>query len=120
MSFKYYLSVPWHLLVYLFICVYIYARDYYMSYRCDLSFIFIFIIINHIISLKHMRLFFFAHLIFSSQKLSSRVLLSFCLIFCQFQPGVASKSSTHKKGVYTKISMKIAKFPDFFLTPNHV
>ena len=31
---------------------------------------------------------------------SLRVLLSICLIFCQFQPGVAYKSVSSKKSVY--------------------
>ena len=33
------------------------------------------------------------------RKFSLRVLLSFCLIFCQFQPGVAYKSVAYKKRV---------------------
>ena len=35
------------------------------------------------------------------QKFSLRVLLSICLIFCQFLPGVAYKSVAYKKSVYT-------------------
>ena len=34
---------------------------------------------------------------FKQQKLNHRVLLSICLIFCQFQPGVAYKSVAYKK-----------------------
>ena len=35
--------------------------------------------------------------------LSLWVLLSFCLIFCKFQPGVACKSVTYKKSVYNTL-----------------
>ena len=55
--------------------------------------IFIFIAINHIISLKQANSFF-GHV---CQKFSHRVLLSFCLNFCQFQRGVAYKSVANKK-----------------------
>ena len=71
---------------------------------------------NHITSWKQTRLFFVHFLeyfllfledkvdkknliIFKSQKFSLRVLLSFRLIFCQFQPGVAYKSVAYKKSV---------------------
>ena len=79
----------------------------FMSYLCDLFFIFIFIfiIIDHIISWIQTHLFFclfsricpniFARamwIIFKQQNFSLRVLLSICLIFCQFKPGVAYKS----------------------------
>ena len=47
--------------------------------------IFIFIIINHIISLMQTNLFL-GHV---CQKLGLRVLVNFCLFFCQFQPGVS-------------------------------
>ena len=36
-------------------------------------------------------------IIFGRQMFSLRVLLSICLIFCQFQPGVAYKSVAYKK-----------------------
>ena len=36
-------------------------------------------------------------IVFECQKLSLRVLLSICLIFCQFHPGVAYKSVAYKK-----------------------
>ena len=50
-----------------------------MSYLYDYFSIIIFITINRIISLKQKKLVFW----------TPRVLLSFCLIFCQFEPGVA-------------------------------
>ena len=34
------------------------------------------------------------------QKFSHRELLSFCLIFCQFQPGVTNKRVSYRKSVY--------------------
>ena len=34
---------------------------------------------------------------FQTAKVQAQVLLSFCLIFCQFQPGVAYKSAVYKK-----------------------
>ena len=46
---------------------------------------------NHIISLKQSHLYTWAFLF------SLRVLLSFCLIVCQFQPCVAYKSVAYKK-----------------------
>ena len=39
---------------------------------------------------------------FQTGKLSLRVLLSICLIFCQFQAGVAYKSVAYKKSMYSK------------------
>ena len=88
----------------------------FMPYLCDLFFIFsfLFIIINHIISLKQRHLFF-AHFLeylilvldhnmdeeredFSNIKSSaSGFFLSFCLIFCQIEPGVASRNVAYGK-----------------------
>ena len=88
-----------------------------MSYLCDIFLIFslIFFVMNHITSFKQVQLFFCTFLeysyyfwtitwcggriIFKQQKFSFRVLLSFCLIFCQFQPGVAYKNVAYKKSV---------------------
>ena len=41
----------------------------------------------------------------NSKKFSLRVLLSICLIFCQFQPGVAYKKVAYKKRacIYLKV-----------------
>ena len=89
------------------------------SDRCGIFFffIFIFLIINQIISLKQMQLFL-AHfleyaLLFlddnedkesewfaNSKKSSLRVLRIFSLIFCQLQPDVAYKSVAQKKSVH--------------------
>ena len=51
------------------------------------------------ISLREKNLFF-GHV---CQKVSLRVLLSFCLIFCRFQPVVAHKSVAYKKSVCRQI-----------------
>ena len=48
---------------------------------------------NQIISLKQARSFFRKFF----QKFSFMVLRSFCLIFCQFQPGVPHESAAYKK-----------------------
>ena len=66
-----------------------------MSYLYELFFIiiFIFIIINHVISLKQTHLFFGTFL----SKMQPQVLLSICLILCQFQSDFAYKSVTYKK-----------------------
>ena len=86
----------------------------FMSYLCDLFFIFslIFIVINHITSFKQTYLFFAPFLeyfllffIISWIKKANNFqiaivrpqLLSFCLIFCQFQPGVVYKRVVYKK-----------------------
>ena len=63
----------------------------------------VFITINHAISLKQTNLFF-GH---ACQKFSVRVLLSFCLIFGQFQPGVTCKSVAYKKSVYLFLRKKL-------------
>ena len=87
-----------------------------MLFLCNLIFIFTLIsnIINHIISLKQTWLFFSIFfrifqisfgryhrwrkwIIFKQPNFSLRVLLSICLIFCQFQPGVAHKNVADKK-----------------------
>ena len=70
---------------------------------CFVIIIFIFIITNHIISVIQPNLFF-GHV---CQKFSLRVLLSFCLNFCQFQPGVTYKSVAYKKICITVSQMKI-------------
>ena len=67
---------------------------------CFFTMIFIFITINHITSLMQKNLFF-GHV---CQKFFLRVLLSFCLIFSQFQPGVTYKNVVYKKAC---ISLKI-------------
>ena len=70
-----------------------------MSYLCDLFHIIIFIsiTINHIISLLDIdKLVSWTCL---PQKFSLRVLLSFCIIFCQFPAGVAYKSVAYTKSV---------------------
>ena len=41
-------------------------------------------------------------ILFKQQKFSLRVLLSICLTFCQFQPGVAHKSVAYKKSMKNK------------------
>ena len=74
-----------------------------MPYLCDFFAIIILISINHIISLIPTNLFF-GHV---CQKFSPRVLLSFCLIFCQFQAGVAYKSVAYKKKRALVICMKL-------------
>ena len=78
-----------------YICLYVWVLVYlYIIYViCFFIIIFIFIIINLLISLTQKNLFF-GHV---RQKFSLRVLLSFCLIFCQFQPGVVYKSVSYKK-----------------------
>ena len=71
----------------------------YMSYLCDLFYIIIFIsiTINNIISLLDIdKLVSWTCL---PQKFSLRVLLSFCIIFCQFPTGVAYKSVAYTKSV---------------------
>ena len=77
-------------------------------------FVFIFIMINCIISWIQTCLFFCLFfricpvivrwyrgcrmpIVFGCQKFSLRILLSICLIFCQFQPGVANKSVAYRK-----------------------
>ena len=53
-----------------------------------------------------------AYLGFFYQKFSLRVLLSFCLIFCHFQLGLAYKSVAYKKSVYLQIlEVSISMFP---------
>ena len=48
-------------------------------------------------------------LFFSSEKFSLRVLFSFCLIFCQFQPCAAYKSLAYKKLVKLVSPIKWSK-----------
>ena len=77
-------------------------------------FVFIFIMINCIISWIQTCLFFCLFfricpiivrwqrgwrmpIIFGCKKFSLRVLLSICLVFCRFQPGVAYESVAYKK-----------------------
>ena len=101
-------------LVYLYLSL---GLDLLMSYLFDLFFIFslLFVVINHIVSLKKTNLFsayispiIFGwwrecrkQIIFKEQKISLWVLLSLCLIFCQFQPSVAYKVLLIKKACFS-------------------
>ena len=67
----------------------------FMSYLYDLFFIFR---CHFHVSWKQ--------IIFRFQKFSLRVLLSFCLIFRQFQPGVAYKSVAYKKACTSEVHVK--------------
>ena len=73
----------------------------YISYLCDLCchIIFIFITINHIISVIQTNLIF-KHV---CQKFKLRILLTFFLNFYQFQPSIAYNSVANKKGMYLKL-----------------
>ena len=75
-----------------YICLYVWVLVYLCLIYVIYFFIIIFITINYIISLRQKNVFF-GHV---CQKFSFRVLLSFCLIFCQFEPGVACKSVNWK------------------------
>ena len=44
-----------------------------------------------------------------ASKFSLRVLFNFCLIFCQYQPGVAYKSVAYKKSVYSPDGLQAFK-----------
>ena len=87
---------------------------YVVSISSNFHFSLIFIVINLIMSLKQTHLFFVHFLrispiilddkvdeeseqVFKQQNFNLRVLLSFCLTFCQFQPGIAHKSVAYKK-----------------------
>ena len=78
-----------------YICLYVWFLNYLslIYVICFFIIIFIFITFNYIISLRQKDLFF-GHV---CQKFSLSVLLSFCLIFCQFQPGGGYKSVAYKK-----------------------
>ena len=81
-----YLSLSLRLDLFVFYILYMYS-----------TFLFSFITINRIISLKQTNVSF-GHV---AQKFSLRVSLSFCLIFYQFQPGVAYKSVAYvEKSLY--------------------
>ena len=96
----------------------------FISHLCDLFFffIFIFLIINRIISWKQTHLFFclfsricpinFARtrwIIFKQQNFNLRVLFSICLIFCQFQSGAAYKNVAYKKKACTSFDTQRLK-----------
>ena len=55
-------------------------------------------------------------IIFKYQKFSLRVFLSICLIFCQFQPGIAYKSVAYKKAC---ISFALISSRESFHTSNN-
>ena len=109
-------------LVYLCACL---GLSQFISYLCLFAsacriFVFNlnFIVINHTTSLKQTNLFFVHFLeclllfldddvwrkliVFKSRKFSRRMLLSFCLVFCQYQPGIAYKSVAYEKIVYIR------------------
>ena len=88
------------LYIYLYVYVQVYLCLNYLIYFSII--IFIFIIINHIISLKKTNLFFGQ----VCQNFSLRVLLSFCLVVCQFESGVAYKRVAYKRSVHSFLSNK--------------
>lgn len=99
------------MLYFIYLSLYL-SLGLFISYLCNLFFfiiIFIFITINKIILMQ-------ANLLFGCvcQKFSPRVLLSFCLHFCQFWSNVTCKSVAYKKRL----------FKDFFqfhsLIPNRI
>ena len=81
-----------------------------MSYLYELFFIiiFIFIIINHVISLKQTHLFFGKFL----SKIQPQVLLSICLILCQFQSDFTYKSVAYKKASSFSASQNFTGNPE--------
>ena len=100
LSVAYYIEAMSYLELQYFACLSLcLCLGLFISYLCNILFIiiFIFITVNHIISLTQINLVF-GHV---NQNFSLRVLLSFCLFFCQFQPGVAYKSVAYKKSIYT-------------------
>ena len=87
-----------------YICLYVWV----LVYLCLIYVIYFFIIIimfikvNYIISLRQISVSF-GHVCL---KFSLRVLLSFCLIFCHFQPGTAYKMLLKKKCVSSNCNWK--------------
>ena len=69
---------------------------------CFFIIIFFFITIGHIVSLTQKNLFFG----YVCQKFSLKVLLSFCLIFCQFQLGVAYNGIAYQKSMYRFLTQR--------------
>ena len=90
-----YIVLPRHTIFSVFVSVYVLASICLIYVIYFVIVISTFITINHIISLIQTNLFFR----YVCQKLSLSVLLRICLIFCQFQPGVAYKSIAYKKSV---------------------
>ena len=102
-----------HFLYFLYLCPYPDLGLHVVSMWSFFILIFIFIMVNHIISWIQTHTCYFAFricsiifgwwrvwrmcIILNYQKFSFRVLLSICLIFNQFQPGVAYKSVAYKK-----------------------
>ena len=87
----------------LYICLYVYVLVCLSFIYVICFFIIIFITIYHIISLTQKKLFF-GHV---CQKFRLRALLSFWLIFCRFQPGVAYESVSNKKTCTLSLSRRI-------------
>ena len=88
----------------LYICLYMHVFVFLclIYVICFFIIIFFFITIYHIISLTQKNLFFG----YVCQKFSLKVLLSFYLIFSQFQLGVAYNDIAHKKSIYRFLSQR--------------
>ena len=78
--------LPRHVIFHIFVCVYVLVSMCLIYVICFFIIIFIFIKINRTILLTQKNLFF-GHV---CRKFDLRVLLSFQLIFCHFQPGIAA------------------------------
>ena len=92
------IALPRHAIFTIFVSIftiYVYVLIC-MSYLCNLFaiIIFIFITTDHMIRLIQTNLLFLGYV---CQKFSLRLLLSFCLIFCEFQPCFAYKCVAGKK-----------------------
>ena len=100
LSVAYYIEAMSHLELQYFACLSLcLCLGLFISYLCNILFIiiFIYITVNHIISLTQKNLFF-GH---AYQNFSSGCCLAFAYFFCQFQLGVAYKSVVYKKSIYT-------------------
>ena len=108
--------ILWHFLCLVYLCPCLALRPF-MSYLCHLFFISIFILINHIISLKQSHVIFLHFLEYAllflditflknannfqkTKSSASAYCLAFAWFFYQFQPGATYKSVAYKKSVY--------------------
>ena len=92
------------MLYFVYLCLFV-RLGLFKSYSCDLVFIiiFIFITVNHIVSLKHTHTIIFLGIFVKNS--ASGCCLAFAYFFAKFQPGFACKSVAYKKKrVYQPLS----------------
>ena len=106
------------MLYFVYLCLFV-RLGLFKSYSCDLVFIiiFIFITVNHIVSLKHTHTIIFLGIFVKNS--ASGCCLAFAYFFAKFQPGFACKSVAYKKKTCISATFHYKICHDRLFIPRH-